>query len=209
MRGAARLREAVSGKVWEQPMSTLAPGLARRVALVAALLLVSPGAVACGEEAGPAPAGGGEHNHADVAFAHLMTHHHEHGVEMAKLAEQRGSAPQVKELGARIASAQEREIAQLEGFVQQFGAVGQAPVPPAIMKAVEEKQLADLEAAAGKEFDHLFLESMTHHHLSAIEMAEYELLSGAFPPARHLAQSMKDLQVKETEEMHKLLEELG
>ena len=187
---------------------TIRPRLpARSAALLALLVALSLGLAACGQEAGPAAAGG--HNQADVAFAHLMVHHHEHGVEMAKLAEEKGSKPEVKELGARIRSAHEHEIAQMEGFIHEFGAVGQAPVPPAIKKAVEEKELADLEAAGGEEFDTLFLEGMIHHHLSAADMAEAELIGGQHPPAKGLAQTIKDVQVKETEEMHHLLAEMG
>ena len=191
-----------------RPMSIRPRLAAPRAILLAALLALSLGVAACGQDTGPAPAGGG-HNQADVAFAHLMVHHHEHGVEMAKLAEEKGSKPEIKELGAKIRSAHEHEIAQMEGFIHEFGAVGQAPVPPAIKKAVEEKELADLEAAGGEEFDTLFLEGMIHHHLSAADMAEAELIGGQHPPAKGLAQTIKDVQVKETEEMHHLLAEMG
>ena len=187
---------------------SLLPRPARRAALLAALLALSLGAAACGQEATSAPGGGG-HNQADVAFAHLMVHHHEHGVEMARLAEEKGSKPQIKELGARIRSTQEHEIAQMEGFIHEFGAVGQAPVPPAIKKAVEEKELADLEAAGGEEFDTRFLEGMIHHHLSSADLAKAELIGGQHAPAKGRAQTIQDVQVKETEEMHHLLAEMG
>ncbi|MDP8943827.1 MAG: DUF305 domain-containing protein [Actinomycetota bacterium] len=186
---------------------TLRPPVRPRLAALPAALIalaLALGVTACGQEAGPAAAGGG-HNQADVAFAHLMVHHHEHGVEMARLAQEKGSKAEVKELGARITSTQEREIAQMEGFLEEFGAVGQGPVAPPIKKAVEEKELADLEAASGEEFDKLFLEAMVHHHVSAADMAEYELLAGQHPPSKGLAQAIKDVQLKEVEEMHHLL----
>ena len=178
-----------------------------RLALAAALAALCLALAACGQQAGDDSPGA--HNKADVAFLHLMLHHHTQGIEMGKLAEHKGSMPEVKGLGRRIVSAQERENAEIRHLLEQLGAADEGPETPAVMKTVEEKEMKELEAAPPKEFDHLFLEHMTDHHLGAVELAEFELIAGKFPAVKHLAESIKKLQVKEAEEMQGLLPEPG
>lgn len=178
----------------------------RLITALVALLALGLVLAACGGGSGGAPAGGGPpgHNEADVAFLHLVTPHHEHGIEMAMLAERRATAPEVKALAKRIGAAQEHENTEMRKLLEEFGAT-EGPVVPIPKKAVEEREMNELKEAPPKELDHLFLESMMAHHMAAVDLAEFELKAGRSPEVKHLAQSMKDLQVKEAEEMQRLL----
>ena len=53
----------------------------------------------------------------DTAFVKGMIPHHQGAIEMARIAQQFGNDPQVKEWAARIIAAQEREIAEMEGWL--------------------------------------------------------------------------------------------
>lgn len=189
------------------------------LAAVLATVLVS----ACGSPPSQAPASGGttsaaapsasqEHNQADISFAQGMIPHHQGAVEMAELAETRAASPEVKQLAANIAQAQEPEIEQLRGFLEAWGAEesggmtgmdhGGMSGMPGMMS---DQQMQQLEDATGAQFDRLFLQMMTMHHEGAVQMARTELADGANPQAKALAQKIIDDQTREIEQMRQLL----
>ena len=180
---------------------------ARLVAAIAAALGLGLGLPACGGQGGETAAGG--HNEADGAFLHRMLHHHHHGVEMGKVAEHKGASPEVKALAHRIVSVQEHESAEMRRLLDEFRAVGQGPVVTPVKQAVDARELKALEEAPPHEFDHLFLEDMMAHHVGAADLAEYELLAGRFPKVKELAHTIKEAQVKEAQQMQRLLEGRG
>lgn len=65
--------------------------------------------------------------------------------------------------------------------------------------------MASLQAARGKDLDHLFLTMMIEHHSGAIEMAEAELADGENADAKQLAQDIIDGQQQEIDAMTQLL----
>jgi uncharacterized protein (DUF305 family) len=106
----------------------------RHVVLPVIAALAAAVVTACGgdsgEQAGPAApapptssasAANTSFNEADVAFAQAMIPHHEQAVEMAKMASEKGSDPKVKELAAKIRSAQDPEIATMKGWLSTWG----------------------------------------------------------------------------------------
>ena len=179
----------------------------RLVACLAALVGLGSSLAGCGQDAAGAPPP--PHNPGDVAFLHAMVPHHEHGIEMAKLAEHKGSAPHVKDLAHRIVLAQEHENVEMRKHLQEFGATGKGPVKPTVTLAAEARVMHDLEKAPPAEFDKKFLEHMMDHHVSAIHLAEIEIAAGQHPAVKHLAESMKALQIKEAEEMQRELAKHG
>ena len=126
---------------------------------------------------------------ADIAFAQLMIPHHEQAVEMADmaLAPQADASPQVKALATQIKEAQAPEIAQMQGWLQQWGAPQQMAsastdaaggMAGMDMGGVTEngmmtaQQMAALGKATGPAFDQEWLQLMIAHHEGAITMAE-------------------------------------
>jgi uncharacterized protein (DUF305 family) len=167
----------------------------------------------------PTPAAG-DHNDADVAFATGMIPHHRQAVQMADMAATRASSPNVKDLAARIKAAQAPEIAQMSGWLTQWG----APVPTATgmgsmdhssgdmsmddMDAtgmMSDEDLAAMGKADGTAFDVMFLTGMTAHHKGAIAMAKTELAKGADAEAQQLARAIITGQSKEITQMAQLL----
>jgi uncharacterized protein (DUF305 family) len=154
-----------------------------------------------------------DHNDADVVFAQQMIPHHSQALEMAQLAADRAEDPQVKDLGARIEGAQEPEIEQMQAWLEAWG---EDPASEA-MDGMEhgdagmmtDDDMARLEAAAGAEFDAMFLEMMIQHHSGAVDMAETEIADGRFPEAIELATAIKQAQEAEIDQMRRLLDERG
>lgn len=182
----------------------------RRSSLIAATLVaVSVGLGACGsddEKEGSAAPASKAFNQTDAAFAANMAPHHKEGIELGKLAVEKGVNPQVKSIGQDIVDAQSREEETLKGFLATFG-----DVEPAMAAPIEERgmaEMAELEQASGAAFDKLWLDVIGGHHASAIQMADIEKAGGRFPQAKQLAESIISTQTRELAQFNKLSEEL-
>jgi uncharacterized protein (DUF305 family) len=121
---------------------------------------------------------------ADVDFMTGMIAHHAQAVVMADMAPTHGAGRAVGEFAARIAVAQTDEIA----FMKNWLRVRNKPIPAddahahaghgsdhaqmAMNGMLTPEQLAELDAARGREFDRLFLVFMIQHHEGAVAMVE-------------------------------------
>ncbi|EFQ82013.1 hypothetical protein HMPREF0063_12855 [Aeromicrobium marinum DSM 15272] len=161
------------------------------------------------------PAADGAFNDADVGFAQDMIPHHRQAVEMAELAADRSTDPEILSLADEIIAAQDPEIAMMTGWLEQWG----EDVPddmsgmsgmdhggdmsmPGMMSA---KQMSDLVDSTGPEFDRLFLEQMIEHHEGALEMAMSQQSDGEFADAIALAREIEQTQKAEITRMRDLL----
>ena len=172
------------------------------------------GAAATSAAATSAAAAAASHNDADVTFVQSMIPHHAGAIDMAALAADRASSPEVKELATAIEQAQEPEIEQMQGFLESWGVdeSGDMTGMPGMsgggmsdMSAMSEEQMQQLEQATGAAFDRMFLEMMIAHHTSAIDMAEQEVANGQNPDAKALAEKIIADQRAEIDRMQQLL----
>lgn len=167
------------------------------------------------------------HTEADVAFVQGMLHHHMQALEMTAMVPTRADGEDLRTLAERIEVTQQVEVEQLEAWLaarqeeapggheehgshgSQGGAGhdsghGSEPMPGMLTA----RQLADLAAARGNEFDRLFLASMIHHHEGAVLMVEKLLSEGAGgqePQVFHLAQGIASDQQVEISRMKSML----
>ncbi|MFD4501398.1 DUF305 domain-containing protein [Streptomyces sp. NPDC058457] len=151
----------------------------------------------------------------DVAFAQGMIPHHQQAVQMARLAADRASSAQVKDLAARIEKAQDPEIETMTGWLKSWGkdmpmagsstssmsGMGQSDMPGMMSSA----HLAGLKKMSGKEFDTMFLTMMIEHHKGAVEMATTEKDKGKYGTAISMADGIITAQNAEITEMNKML----
>ncbi|WP_307810597.1 DUF305 domain-containing protein [Tomitella biformata] len=150
------------------------------------------------------------HNDADVMFAQMMIPHHAQAVEMSDILLASGgiSEPMVA-LAEEIKAAQGPELAQLTGWLGQWGEPLEMPGMGHDMSTMEgmlsEQDLQDLTDAQGNDASKLFLTQMIGHHEGAITMAEDELADGQFPDALEMAQVIIDTQKQEIDVMRQLL----
>ena len=150
-------------------------------------------------------------NAQDVSYATDMLSHHRQAVDMAEMALDRPTTPQVKDLATRIKAEQSPEIATLTAFLTAFG----KPVPAAgaddpaghgmgghmATGMMTADQMKGLGAATGGPFVKEFLMLMTEHHGGAVEMSRTELASGQYAPAKDLATAVVKAQTAEIAEI--------
>jgi uncharacterized protein (DUF305 family) len=115
---------------------------------------------------------------ADVSFMQAMIGHHAQAVELVALLLERTTRGDLRKLGQRIQVSQSDEIAMMGEWLRARGQPLPGPhahhaeaaaLMPGMLSAEEMKAL---EAAAGSEFDRLFLEAMIKHHEGALRMVE-------------------------------------
>jgi uncharacterized protein (DUF305 family) len=200
--------------------------ISRLVALTAAAVLGGAVLAGCGSstantqaaQSGPATAvavaAGSE---ADVAFAQLMIPHHAQAVEMADLALQQGTSPDVLSLAGQIKAAQGPEIEQMRGWLATWGAPEQmdgadgddhGDMDMGGMNAsgmMTDDDMNSLMNAAGEEFDRMWLQMMIAHHQGAIQMAQQVLADSTNPDVAALAAAVVAGQTAEIDTMQQLL----
>jgi len=119
---------------------------------------------------------GVQHTDADVRFMQGMIHHHGQALEMTALVPGRSGSESIRLLAQRIDLSQQDEIGMMEGWLRARG----EDVPSSEERArgmmmpgmLSVEEMRRLEAAAGNEFDRLFLEGMIKHHGGALIMVD-------------------------------------
>lgn len=143
----------------------------------------------------------------DVTFMSMLLPHHVTAVRMAQIARQRAVLPEVRRLAARIVVAQTREIRQIQNWLERRGA--RPMEEPRAIQEMNEQDLEMLRTVDRAEFDHMFLMMMRAHHAAGVMMAIDELENGKDREALRLAETVRDTQLREIEEMNRLLASLN
>jgi uncharacterized protein (DUF305 family) len=160
---------------------------------------------------------------ADVGFARDMSAHHAQAVEMAMIAYQKATRPDIRTLGGDIATTQQAQIGTMQGWLQTWGVSVNSTDPPMawvpggdsmvhdnLMPGMATRdQVEQLKNATGQQVDILFLQLMIQHHLGGIHMVEELLQQHPSPAVRALAENMRTNQTGEVTLMQGLLAELG
>lgn len=157
---------------------------------------------------------------ADVRFMQGMIHHHAQALLMTSLVPERAASEDVKLLARRMEIAQEGEIEQMQGWLEERGQeVPQAHIPhghahgpgqPVMPGMLSEEELDRLEEAEGEEFDRLFLLYMIRHHEGALTMVAqlYDRRGGYESEVDQLARHVASDQEIEIGRMEELLAQL-
>ena len=115
---------------------------------------------------------------ADVRFMQGMIHHHAQALDMTELLRTRTASDDMRKLASRIEISQADEINMMRRWLAVRGQqvpgehahhMPGAPLMPGMLTAEEIGRLA---AAAGAQFDRLFLEYMIKHHEGALVMVK-------------------------------------
>jgi uncharacterized protein (DUF305 family) len=161
---------------------------------------------ACGGDPGPAAP---THNATDDAFVVAMARHHQRAIEVGQLAADRGSDPRVADYGRLIVSQQTPELQKLDGWKGQWSlpsAGAGAAMPDGY---ITDATLAGLRAMSGVAFDRAVLLDSANSETGAAAMAERELASGVYGPARELARSISTAPTTQIPKLRALAEQLG
>ena len=109
---------------------------------------------------------------ADIMFLQMMIPHHQQAVDISNLALSRSKDSELLELAIDIRDGQSAEIITMKAWLSEANAdvdMGHA-MGHEMGGMLSTSELADLEAASGKDFDLLWLEGMTEHHEGALHM---------------------------------------
>ncbi len=170
---------------------------------------------------------------ADVTFAQLMISHHEQAVQMADMALQQSTSAEVTDLATQIKAAQDPEIGQMRGWLQQWGAPEQMDGMDGMGHGamghgdtdsgsgdsgsgdsggqsaggmMSDADMGALGNASGADFDRMWLTMMIAHHEGAIKMAEQVKAESTNPDVIALADAVVAGQKKEIDTMQQLLD---
>ena len=175
----------------------------RTITALMAVLLTAVVASCGGSSADKTSSSAG--NSTDRAFVAEMIPHHQSAIEMAKIAQQRGSSPFVKQLAANIVKTQDREIGTMKTEDAKLAKddikKGKLNMPASMMGM--DMDTKSLKSATP--FDPAFLKMMIPHHKGAVEMAKIELDKGQDRALKRLAQEIVDGQQREITQMNQQL----
>ncbi len=122
---------------------------------------------------GVAATAGAGYTEADVRFMQHMIGHHAQALRMTAMAPSHGASENVVRLAQKIDISQRDEMAMMRSWLEER----KQPVPGEhdghgmmMPGMLTDAQLAQLDAARGREFDRLFLGFMTRHHEGALQM---------------------------------------
>lgn len=157
----------------------------------AALVLLAAFAFAI--TAGAAPA----RNEQDDDFVDAMILHHQHGIEMARLAVEKAQHAELRGLATKMIAAQQEDIRDLEpmrdtGESRERGELADMP-------GMSRTDLGWLRGKSGNEFDLAFLLMMIEHHKGGLRMARDEITRGADRRPRKKARQIAARQLRELE----------
>jgi uncharacterized protein (DUF305 family) len=163
-------------------------------------------------------------NSAEAGFARDMSTHHAQAVEMAMVAYQKATNPDVRNLGFDIALTQQAQIGIMQTWLTNWHLLptGTRPKMAWMPNGSQEltadglmpgmatdAQLTELNSATGKQVDILFCQLMLRHHLGGIHMIDELLKLSHNQDVRDLAQTMKNNQQGEVVQFQSLLTQFG
>jgi uncharacterized protein (DUF305 family) len=165
-------------------------------ALVLATVLIGCDAGATRDDAdqpnrGSADAGDAAY---DLRFVDTMNAHHQHGIEMAQMAVEKGS-PEVKAMAEKMIAEQKADQESLQSLRQLlYGAVPEARDMSLPGASSMEMDMSQLQTASGADFDRLFLEMMVPHHQGAVAMGRDAVAKAESESIRQKAQEIAEKQ---------------
>lgn len=175
------------------------------LAVAGALLVAGCGDSESSSDGSSAAAG----NPVDRAFVADMIPHHESAVQMAQIAQRRGTSEFVKKLADDIVRTQNAEISTMRAADQRLKNAG---VTKGSLGVPEHMMGMDHDAASLKTadpFDRAFLQMMIPHHEGAVTMSKAEIAKGKDPELKLLAESIITSQQREITQMREHLGEKG
>ncbi|ACU36005.1 DUF305 domain-containing protein [Actinosynnema pretiosum subsp. pretiosum] len=144
----------------------------------------------------------------DLGYVARMITHHRQALAMTELAPERAGNDVVRRIASRIHDVQGPEIQAMESWQRQYGQVGEAHGHVGGVEdhggmpgMATERQLAELAAAKGADFDRLFVRLMVAHHEGALEMALEQLSEGTDVRVEEMANDVVATQSVEIERM--------
>jgi uncharacterized protein (DUF305 family) len=161
---------------------------------------------------------------AEAGFARDMSAHHAQAVAMALVAWQRASQPETRTMAYATVTAQQAQVGIMQTWLSHWHLLPTSSAAPmawipggARMLSADGRmpgmastaELAQLEAAQGKQLDVLFCQLMIRHHLGGVHMIDAVLAQSDRLEVLDLAENMKASQQADVTTMQRMLADLG
>ena len=182
----------------------------KRLACAVLFATAAAGLVACGDDDNESTSGSPKGSAAEKAFLTGMVAHHESAIEMAGIAQQRGTDPFIKQLAGDITSAQKHEIATMEKIYRRLFDAKLKPDPgahdglglTAEQAGMTHSPNTNAMLRSANPFDRAFVDEMVPHHRGAVAMSKAVLRTTKDSALRALAEGIISAQEREISEMN-------
>jgi uncharacterized protein (DUF305 family) len=150
---------------------------------------------------------------ADVKFMQGMIGHHTQAIAMVALLKTRTERNDMKLLGQRIEVSQTDEIRMMKTWLASRGQTVPADADYTMMMAMPDmampgmltqKQMDELAAAKGADFDRLFLEDMIQHHEGALTMVRGLMSTAGAGQDSSVFQFASDVEADQSAEINRM-----
>lgn len=172
----------------------------------------------------------------DLQYIDMMIAHHQMGIDMAKMAQNKASQAELKAFAMKITDDQQKDTDQLQKWRDEWyagkpksnhmnmpGMSGaskpkmdmeksksdHANMPGMSGMKMPQMDMSKLEAASGNEFDLMFIDMMVPHHQMAIDMSKDALKKAEHAQLKTFARTTIDKQQKEKAQLSKWRAALG
>ena len=129
----------------------------------------------------------------DRAFMKEMVSHHAMAIDMAEMAQEKATHPELREAAGEIVRTQSAEIRRMRRWLRSWYGAGAKPM----MTHQDMRDMEELEAASGGEFEVRFMMLMTVHHTLAVERARVASRRAGHRALRRLARGIVSAQNRE------------
>ncbi|MEB2677248.1 DUF305 domain-containing protein [Bradyrhizobium japonicum] len=131
----------------------------------------------------------------DQRYIRHMVTHHEQGIELAKLGQQRAQDPHLRALAALMVASQQGENRIFDrwwrGWFSEPMALCSSEERAAMPGYLTSAQMADARNAVDGEFDAVVIRLMSLHHAGAVQMADNQWHSSGDPRLRLMAHAIR------------------
>lgn len=143
----------------------------------------------------------------DLHYIDMQIEHHQRGIDMAKLAQQKASHAELKTRAAKMVEDQQKDQAQLKKWRDEWYAgkpkSDHMNMPGMAGMKMPPLDMGQLQAAAGNDFDLMFIDMIVPHQQMAINMSREALKQAQHAQLKTFARTSIDKQQKEKAQLHK------
>jgi uncharacterized protein (DUF305 family) len=145
----------------------------------------------------------------EQAFLTMMRQHHQSAIEMSQWTLERSQDPQIQEAAQKVIDEQQAEIEQIDAWLEEwYGGTEMTTDMQGMMDTMQsdmDTMMQNMEASDDP--DRAFLENMSMHHNSAIDMAQPALFNAVHSEVRDLAENIITSQAEEIAQYQTWLDE--
>ena len=137
-----------------------------------------------------------------LQFLDTFSKHHQDAIEMSRMAVRKAQHRELRGMAKKMITDQQKDVAKMRSWRNRWYTRHPKAVNMEMPGMSRDMDMSKLKAASGHAFDLAFIDMMTAHHQSGIEMAQDALAKSEHAEVKTLAQKNINMQQKESEQMN-------